>query len=154
MAHTNVIRRPIRAVRDVISARGRLHLETEPIPSAVRGVRRQVRAWLADAHVGGDDAENLVLIVSELTSNAIEASPLPPPSVPVDLMLSAEAGVVTVEVVDGGAGFAFAAEDVRLPAAQAERGRGLAIVQDLCGNLSVHRRHGYTHVRCEYAPSV
>ncbi len=89
--------------------------------------------------------DKLLLVVSELCTNAIEA--LGNEGLNFTLRVRDLTHCVVVEVEDAGPGFGRAfgkrgADD------ETERGRGLAVVQSLVDEFSVTRRRGMTTVRC------
>ncbi|MEU8586059.1 ATP-binding protein [Streptomyces sp. NPDC048664] len=93
---------------------------------AAAHARRLVRSALGDWHIAGDDADSVLLVASELVTNALEhARP------PLVLRLSREcAGLrVRVGVTDGGP--ATRRESWASSRAPGEHGRGLAIVEAL-----------------------
>lgn len=104
---------------------------------AVSAVRRRIRTVLADWNLAADIAEDVLLVVSELLTNAIVHA-LPPAT----LRLSRSQvdvdryGAVRVEVTDMGpaapAGLSTPAPDPD------EHGRGLGIVTALAARCGVH----------------
>jgi anti-sigma regulatory factor (Ser/Thr protein kinase) len=117
----------MRVVIEVPRARGQL-----------RVVRRFVDAWTDAVSVPAGD---MPLVVTELVSNAFNASP---DDTSVILRLECEEGELRVVVVDEGPGFALG--DVQLPSRDAIRGRGLALVAGAVDELRVERVDGLTVV--------
>jgi anti-sigma regulatory factor (Ser/Thr protein kinase) len=112
-------------------------------------LRREVRSFLRC--VGADaPLDDVLLILSELCANAVEATAAAPASIGV--RIDAQSDEVTIEVDDPGPGFSL---DERLshgaPSPLAERGRGLVIVRALADDLTVQRRDGHTIVRSTVA---
>lgn len=106
-------------------------------------LRSSARAWLDTQNVSAEDRDDIVLVLSELFSNAVRASD---GSSEVDVTLSrSSSSVVVVEVANSGQGFEL--DQVRAPSAEREGGRGLAIAAVL-GTLRVHRRDRHTVVEC------
>lgn len=103
----------------------------------------------ADAFVTpfSDDTlrEKLVLVVSELCTNAIEA--LDDPSAEFILRVRGLDDAIVVEVEDNGPGFTQAFFK-RGAADDAERGRGLSVVLSVVDDFSVERKRGVTTVHC------
>ncbi len=87
----------------------------------------------------------LLLVVSELCANAVEA--LSDSSAKFTLRVHDTPESFAVEVCDAGPGFASA---LTKPGASGSdpRGRGLQIVRSLVDELHVRRRRGLTTVRC------
>ena len=108
-----------------------------PRPEDAATARREAARWLQQMGLNGDDVDQLSLIVSELLSNAVEASP---GDEPVELTMTAEGDTYTVAVVNA----ALAEPDGLLAVADAtaERGRGLAIVRDLADSFQLSYRRG------------
>jgi len=92
-------------------------------PEAVPGVRRQlaeaVQAWRP--RLAGDAVDTLLLVVSELVTNAVVHAP----GAPVTVCLTRAGGRVRMEVGDGSSAVPAAP---RSPSADAECGRGLLLV--------------------------
>lgn len=107
-------------------------------------LRREANAFVTPF---SDDAlrEKLVLVVSELCTNAIEA--LDDPNAEFTLRVRGFDDAIVVEVEDTGPGFTQAffrrgADD------DAERGRGLSVVLSVVDDFSVERKRGVTTVHC------
>ncbi|WP_432145463.1 ATP-binding protein [Streptomyces sp. bgisy084] len=103
------------------------------IPEAVSVVRRRVRTVLADWNLAPDVAEDALLVISELITNAVVHA-LPPAVLRLSRAGAGGRGALRVEVTDAGP----AAADGRPVVAPcpAEHGRGLDIVTALaaeCG---------------------
>jgi serine phosphatase RsbU (regulator of sigma subunit)/anti-sigma regulatory factor (Ser/Thr protein kinase) len=99
-------------------------------------------------HLAVDDAErsDLLLVVSELCSNAVRHASGAPGALA--LRAWAEGDDVVVEVEDDGAGFEPEGHyDDELPDPDAERGRGLYVVDALTDEMVVSRRGDRTVVR-------
>ncbi|MGW1958038.1 ATP-binding protein [Streptomyces sp. NPDC001920] len=108
-------------------------------PGAVSGVRRRIRAVLADWNLAADFADDVLLVVSELLTNAIVHA-LPPATLrlsrgPLDL-----GRAVRVEVTDMGP----AASTALCTPDPDEHGRGLDIVTALAARCGVHVHSGRT----------
>jgi anti-sigma regulatory factor (Ser/Thr protein kinase) len=107
-----------------------MHMSLRAHPESAREARNQVKAALASA--GADTRETAVLLVSELITNALEHA-----ETDIELDVSRTDDHVRVEVVDGH-------EDHLLEPGtadpQAERGRGLFLVNTLAVQWGVERR--------------
>ncbi|HEX2023119.1 MAG TPA: SpoIIE family protein phosphatase [Acidimicrobiales bacterium] len=117
-----------------------------PSPATIPLARHLFADWLQ--YLAVDDAErsDLLLVVSELCSNAVRHASGAPGALA--LRAWAEGDAVVVEVEDDGAGFELAGrynDDV--PDPSAEQGRGLYVVQALTDDMSVSRHGGHTLVR-------
>lgn len=110
----------------------------------VGALRRATNEFLEDGYTDRF-RDTLVLVVSELCTNAIEA--LGNPRAEFVLRVSDLHDRVQVEVEDSGPGFAQA---FNRPGASEgdQRGRGLQVVRSVVDEFSVHRRHGRTVVCC------
>jgi len=113
----------------------------------LHGVRSTLAGWLAGLEVTSPVADELILIVSELATNAIEASNSSASEVRVTAWF--EGAVIALEVDDDGAGFCEGTLTTGpngmaagpLPPPSSVRGRGLPIVGAFVDRLDV-RRHG------------
>lgn len=108
-------------------------------PGGVPAVRRRVRAVLADWPLSADVAEDVLLLVSELLTNAVVHA-LPPATLRLSRVLVYGRSAVRVEVTDMGP-----VAPVGLPApvlAPDEHGRGLGIVTALSARCGVRERFG------------
>ncbi|MEU8784123.1 ATP-binding protein [Streptomyces sp. NPDC048637] len=108
------------------------------IPEAVAVVRRRVRTVLADWNLAPDLAEDALLVISELITNAVVHAL--PPAV---LRLSRDvegSNALRVEVTDAGAA-AAAGRPVVEPDAD-EHGRGLDIVTALAAECGTRAHAG------------
>jgi anti-sigma regulatory factor (Ser/Thr protein kinase) len=110
----------------------------------VGALRREASAFLNDSSTIAL-REKLLLVVSELCTNAIEA--LSNPTAEFTLRVRDLHDCVVVEVEDEGPGFS---EAFFKPGADdnTERGRGLAVVKSLVDDFSVVRKRSRTIVRC------
>jgi len=117
-----------------------------PSPATIPLCRHLFSDWID--HLSVDDAErsDLLLVVSELCSNAVRHAS----GAPGALVLRAwvEGYDVAVEVEDDGAGFELEGRyDDELPDPEADRGRGLYVVEALTDALTVTRQGNHTIVR-------
>jgi anti-sigma regulatory factor (Ser/Thr protein kinase) len=104
------------------------------VPGAVASIRRRVRAVLSDWNLTAECAADVLLVVSELLTNAIVHA-LPPATLRLSRSLTEGCGTVRVEVTDLGpatpAGPPTPAIDPD------EHGRGLDIVNALASRCGV-----------------
>ncbi|MEU8825195.1 ATP-binding protein [Streptomyces sp. NPDC048636] len=107
------------------------------IPEGLSIVRRHAEAILADWSVPGDVADDALLVMSELASNAL-AHALPPATLRLTLNRSPEMSTLGIAVVDGGPCHATQSEE-RPPE---EHGRGMAIVAALSQQHGAHVHPG------------
>ena len=117
-----------------------------PSPATIPLARHLFSDWLQ--YLAVDDAErsDLLLVVSELCSNAVRHASGTPGGLA--LRSWAEGDAIVVEVEDDGAGFELVDRyDDELPDTFAEQGRGLYVVQALTDDMSVRRRADHTVVR-------
>ena len=117
-----------------------------PSPVTVPLSRHLFADWVEHLSLGDGERSDLLLVVSELCSNAVRhASGAPRGLV---LRAWAEGDSVVVEVEDDGAGFELHGRyDDEPPDPDAEQGRGLYVVEALTDELSVRRNGGTTVVR-------
>ncbi|MEU6369307.1 ATP-binding protein [Streptomyces sp. NPDC046931] len=104
-------------------------------PRAVSAVRRRVRAVLTTLNVPADAAENVLLVVSELLTNALVHA-LPPAALRLSRVLVDGRAVVRVEVTDKGPARPSGAPG--RPVDPDEHGRGIGIVTTLSARCGVH----------------
>ncbi len=105
-------------------------------PAVTKTVPRMARAWaakqLADLGAGPDTIEAARLIVSELVTNVALHAPDE-----ADLTIGYEDGHAVITCADRGS---TDLPQLDVAAADAESGRGLAIVHSLCASVWVRRR--------------
>ncbi|WP_240136101.1 ATP-binding protein [Streptomyces sp. MUM 178J] len=110
-------------------------------PGAVPAVRRRVRAVLADWRLSADAAEDVLLLASELLTNAVVHA-LPPATLRLSRVSADRRRAVRVEVTDMGpaapAGLSALAQDPD------EHGRGIGIVTALSARCGVREHLGGT----------
>ena len=125
----------MRVVIEVPRARGQL-----------RVIRRFVEAWAASEsrHPG-----SLPLVVTELVTNALNASP---EDASVILRLERDGDELRVVVADEGPGFTLGTPT--LPPIDAPGGRGLALVSGWVDSLTVERIDGLTVVTATIGPEA
>ena len=104
-------------------------------------MRSALRSWLQALGVVTDTVDRALVVLSELATNAIEASP---DGSSIVVRWHAEGRALQITVEDRGPGFAYAAAE---PVDEtAERGRGLVIVDGLAESISVAHADGRTTV--------
>ncbi|NUT30483.1 MAG: ATP-binding protein [Streptomyces sp.] len=108
---------------------------------AVSGVRRHIRAVLDGWNLAADLTEEILLVVSELLTNAIVHA-LPPATLRLSLSGADRCGAVRVEVTDMGPAAPTGLEDSAVD--PDEHGRGLAIVNALAARCGVQVHPGGT----------
>ena len=117
-----------------------------PSPATIPLARHLFADWLQ--YLAVDDAErsDLLLVVSELCSNAVRHASGAPGAL--TLRAWADGDSVVLEVEDDGAGFELVGRyGDDLPDTSAEQGRGLYVVQALTDEMSVRRHADHTVVR-------
>lgn len=122
-------------------------LPTEPFAAYV--ARGMVRAWLEHQHVPVEVADDIVLVVSELVTNAARVA-----TDRVELRVWRTKAVIVVEVADDGEGFIPPPDADRPPGSQAEAGRGLWLVQLLSHDNQFNPGPWGTVVRCRFVIAV
>lgn len=113
---------------------------------SVPSVRHLVGAWLDEHAIDGHLGDELLLVVTELVTNAIEASRSPESHVEVVARLTDH--TVRVDVIDDGEGFDLD-RSTGSPGPDSVRGRGLAIIRALTDDVRVGRIADRTLVRVE-----
>ncbi|MGV9255666.1 ATP-binding protein [Streptomyces sp. NPDC003697] len=121
-----------------------------PAAEAIPTVRRRVRRVLGSWNLPADVADDVLLVVSELLTNALVHA-LPPATLRLWRVLVDGTGAVRVEVTDRGptaGGQPPAPEDTREAVDPDEHGRGLGIVDALSARCGVRVLPGET---CRWA---
>lgn len=114
-------------------------------PGAVSAVRRRIRTVLTDWDLAADPAEDVLLVVSELLTNAIVHA-LPPATLRLSRCEVNRCRAVRVEVTDMGPPTTNDLPAPRAPALDPdEHGRGLAIVTALASRCGVQAYSGGTN---------
>jgi anti-sigma regulatory factor (Ser/Thr protein kinase) len=113
-----------------------------PRTSELAAMRAVLRPYLESLGVSPSGCDDMLLIATELASNAIEASG----GNEIRLRARVTRDAVTVELDDDGAGFELPPKRAAPPTEQ-ERGRGLWLARTLTNELTVQRRGGRTVVR-------
>ena len=122
-----------------------LDLRLDAVIDSVPAARHQLVSWLSRSQVDRETRDELALVITELVTNAVEASPGANAQVEVRAEV-ADGPQVVLTVSDAGSGFQIATSP-RLPGGAAIRGRGLPIVNALMDGLEVRRIEGRTRVR-------
>ncbi|MGV9790949.1 ATP-binding protein [Streptomyces sp. NPDC003435] len=103
-------------------------------PRLLAGIRRHARVTLADWAVPQEVADDALLVVSELISNAVLHA-LPPAFLRLIRRRTEAGGTLGIEVTDGGPMTGHSADH---PVAPDEHGRGLTIVRALTTDHGTH----------------
>lgn len=117
-----------------------------PTPAAVPLARHLLQDWLTMVPVEAEGAENVLLVASELCSNAVRHASGAPGGITLTTWVDGDD--VVVEVSDDGKGrplFTVAADE--LPDPEAEEGRGLFLVRTIADELTFDVRDDSTAVR-------
>ena len=120
-----------------------------PDVSYLRPLREMARTVI-DVHPGQDrhpDEYATLLVVSELATNALEASRRGKGQA-ITVRVATYPDGVEVATIDDGPGFPA----VSAPSPDIERGRGLGIVRRLCGQFRIDRDDGRTKVVARVPP--
>ncbi len=120
----------------------------QPDPAQLSTLRRSARRALDEAGLPRDACEDVVLIISELVSNAITAADA---SSWIGVALRRAGAAITVTVDNDGV--PPPSGTPVLPAPEAPQGRGLAIVSSLAHRVSTDHRDGRSRVSATYQPA-
>jgi len=102
--------------------------------SAVRSAVGQITSWLGELGLGEADLGAWELALMEAGNNAVKYSPAAARQLPIAFELTAHADDIEARVTDHTGGFDWPAQVV-LPASDAERGRGLYLMQSLTNEI-------------------
>ena len=117
-----------------------------PTPAAVPIARHLLRDWLHMVPVEEESAENVLLVASELCSNAVRHASGEPGGI--TLTAEVDGDDVVIEVSDDGKGIApFALNADELPDPEAEEGRGLFLVRTVADECTLDTGDHGTIVR-------
>jgi serine phosphatase RsbU (regulator of sigma subunit)/anti-sigma regulatory factor (Ser/Thr protein kinase) len=122
-----------------------LHERLPAEPIAAYAARAMARPWLDRQDLPIETRDDIVLVVSELVTNAARSA-----TERVELRLWRTRENVLVEVSDDGEGFVPPPDSRRRPAPQAEAGRGLWLVQILSDDCRYNPGPWGTVVRCRF----
>jgi len=131
---------------DTAAPLGAFEYRFSPSRATIPLARHLLSDWLD--HVSVEEAErgDLLLVASELCANAVRHASGAPSAL--SLRAWAEGDAVIIEVEDDGDGFELASlYDDEVPDLDAERGRGLYVVEALTDEVSVRREGQRTVVR-------
>jgi serine phosphatase RsbU (regulator of sigma subunit)/anti-sigma regulatory factor (Ser/Thr protein kinase) len=139
-----VLRRRIPPVSEAGPPLGAFEYRFSPSLATVPLARHLLADWLE--HMAIEDAEraDLLLVASELCSNAVRHASGTPGAL--TMRAWADADALVVEVEDDGAGMELS-HRLEDPDLDAEQGRGLYVVRALTDDLTVHRVDERTVVR-------
>ncbi|HEY5044204.1 MAG TPA: SpoIIE family protein phosphatase [Verrucomicrobiae bacterium] len=118
-----------------------LRIESGSELSAVRAAVTQVRGWLAERGLPEAELGAWELALVEAANNAVKYAGPEARQLPVVIEVSAGERDVEVTVTDHTAGFDWPAE-IKLPEADAERGRGLYLMKSLTDEIFYLRHPG------------
>lgn len=113
---------------------------------ALPGQRHDFSGWLRALGVEDDVADDLTVVFSELTTNAVHGSPHG--AATVNVRAACEDGEVVLDVRNTTAADGYGARRWDLDDPLREGGRGLLIVQALVDELDVRQAGGDLAVRC------
>lgn len=133
----------------------RLDARFPAVIDSVPTARHNVARWLSGAKVDTEVRDELALVITELVTNAVEASPGPGAEIEVSGRFQEDHAQLTVVLVVRDYGNGFAPEgDPELPHPASVRGRGLPIVNALMDELDVIREEDCTVVKVARALPV
>jgi serine phosphatase RsbU (regulator of sigma subunit)/anti-sigma regulatory factor (Ser/Thr protein kinase) len=118
-----------------------LRVQTACEFSAVRAGVANICAWLADLGLPEADLGAWELALTEAGNNVVKYTPAETRVLPIVLEILAGAREIEARVTDHTRGFDWPAE-IQLPAADAERGRGLFLMQSLTDKVFYQRHAG------------
>jgi len=118
-----------------------------PDLGALAPLRREVAARLDPGVLGSVTVDNLLLVLSELATNAIQATAPDGAGAVVLVRVRPRSAAVIAEVENTGPAFVEAALAQQQVAGDAEGGRGLVIVRALTDEVTVEFRDGRCVVR-------
>lgn len=116
--------------------------------TSVAAARHEIAGWLEEQDFAGVDRHDVVLVVSELVTNAVRVA-----RSHVDVRAWSTSASVTVEVVDDGDGLAAVAIPEEWPDPTEEGGRGLLLVHELANDCEITPGSWGTMVRARFARS-
>lgn len=114
-------------------------------PASVAVARHRLREALEREGIGESVVYDAMLVLSELVSNAVQHGQ-PDRHGRLEVCWSLQDERLVIEVTDGGLTTMPAARPQDL---EADRGRGLVIVESVCDAWRVDRRDDHTHVVAE-----
>ncbi len=118
-----------------------------PSLAAVPIARHLFDDWLVHQSLDESDRDDLLVVVSELCTNAVRSAASPNSGL--HLRAWPEGDALVMEVVDDGPGFELRiGPDDEMPPAEQVSGRGLFIVRSLVDELMADRSPAGTTVRC------
>lgn len=110
---------------------------------ALSRLRDQLRAWLGDADISSNVRDDVLLVATELCTNAIEATAN---REPVEVLAATDGRSLRLSVANVAPAPAMEGTALKHGSLQ-ERGRGLAIVRSLVDTLVMTSHDGRTVVR-------
>ncbi|MDP9420306.1 MAG: ATP-binding protein, partial [Actinomycetota bacterium] len=117
-----------------------------PSLAAVPVSRHLFDGWLGHQAVDASDRDDLLVVVSELCTNAVRSAANPASTL--HLRARPEGDALVIEVLDDGPGFELTPPlGDEVPAPEQVSGRGLFIVRSLVDELTVERTPTATSVR-------
>lgn len=118
----------------------RFRASVDSVPHA----RHRLSDWLSELDLPQSTIDDMALAITELVTNAVEASPTA--SAPVLVHATCSDRDLSIEVIDEGQGFDLEDTNSTRPGPRAIRGRGLPIVRALVDLVEVDRSDGRTRV--------
>lgn len=118
----------------------RFRASVDSVPHA----RHRLADWLGELAVEQSTIDDMALAITELVTNAVEASPTA--SSPVLVHATYIDDDLCIEVIDEGHGFSLEQTEHGRPSPRSIRGRGLPIVRALVDLIEVDRSDGRTRV--------